>query len=124
MQNLARHRATLPSLQTNGHNRGTCRFESVPTTVMTSGFRRLIARMLLAVFVFAQLATAAHACVSLGLNAAGDDMSDFMREDEALFVGFKQLQRARADHNERIAESHGTRIGDGCLRDVELRFSL
>jgi hypothetical protein len=70
MQNLARHRATLPSLQTNGHNRGTCRFESVPTTVMTSGFRRLIARMLLAVFVFAQLATAAHACVSLGLNAA------------------------------------------------------
>jgi hypothetical protein len=38
---------------------------------MTSGFRRLIARMLLAVFVFAQLATAAHACVSLGLDAAG-----------------------------------------------------
>jgi len=38
---------------------------------MTSGFRRLIARVLIAVFVFAQLATAAHACVSLGLDAAG-----------------------------------------------------
>ena len=38
---------------------------------MTSGFRRLIARLLIAVFVFAQMATAAHACVSLALDAAG-----------------------------------------------------
>jgi hypothetical protein len=38
---------------------------------MTSGFRRSIARLLIAVFVFAQMATAAHACVSLALDAAG-----------------------------------------------------
>jgi predicted nucleic acid-binding Zn ribbon protein len=38
--------------------------------LMTSGFRRLIARLLIAVFVFAQMATAAHACVSLALDAA------------------------------------------------------
>ncbi len=71
MWHRARHRATLPNLQTNCHNCGTCRIESEPTAVMTSGFRRSIARLLIAVFVFAQMATAAHACFSLALDAAG-----------------------------------------------------
>lgn len=71
MRNQNRHRAAVPNLQTDWHNWGTCRSGSAPTVDMTSGFRRLIARLLIAVFVFAQMATAAHACVSLALDATG-----------------------------------------------------
>lgn len=57
------------------HDWGTCPVGSSQTTVITVALRRLICRLLVATVVFAQLATAAHACASLS-QAATAPMTD------------------------------------------------
>ena len=119
MRNLVRHRATVPNLQTNCHNCGTYRFESEPTAVMTSGFRRSIARLLIAVFVFAQMATAAHACVSLALDAAGVSAGQGPTMASSMPVGPNgQLIAAVADAEAAHCGAPGCSVLESAFRTV------